>query len=91
MQNKLPPELDMTPNGAFRAPPRPPLAARIGVIAVVIAVLAGAFAAAALAFWFALALIPVAVVAGVIAWVAFRIQVWRMRRSGSPQRSVYRP
>jgi hypothetical protein len=32
---------------------------------------------AALALWFALILIPVVVAAGLIAWLAFRYQVWR--------------
>jgi hypothetical protein len=34
-------------------------------------------AVAALALWFALILIPVVLVAGLIAWLAFRYQVWR--------------
>jgi hypothetical protein len=34
-------------------------------------------AIASFALWFALILIPVVVVAGLIAWLAFRYQVWR--------------
>jgi hypothetical protein len=44
---------------------------------------------AALALWFALLLIPVAVAAVVIAWLAFRYQVWKAGRS-SGGRSVWR-
>jgi len=90
MRNRPPPELDMNPDGSFRAPSRPPLALRIGAVALVVAVLTGALAAAVLVFWFALALIPVAIVAAVIAWVAFRIQLWRIRRSARGQRAVFR-
>jgi 4-hydroxybenzoate polyprenyltransferase len=90
MQNRRPPELDMNPDGSFRTPPRPPLALRIGAVALVIAVLTGALAAAVLVFWFALALIPIAIVAALIAWVAFRIQLWRIRRSARGQRAVFR-
>ncbi len=89
MQNRTPPQLDMTPEGMFREPLRPPLASRIGVIALMVAVFAGMVGAAALAFWFALALIPVAVVAAVVAWVAFRIQMWRSRRSGRLARGIH--
>ncbi len=80
----------MNPDGSFRTPARPPLALRVGAIALVVAVLAGALAAAVLVLWFALALIPVAIVAFVIAWVAFRIQLWRIRRSARGRRAVFR-
>lgn len=73
--------IDMTPDGDFVAPPTPSLTERIGRWAVVIALLAGGLAAAALALWFALALIPVAIGAALVAWVAFRFQMWRIRRS----------
>jgi hypothetical protein len=88
-----PPQLDMTPDGRFRSPQRPPgmpLAARIGAWALLVAVGAGAIGVAALALWFALALIPVAVGAALVAWVAFRIQLWRVRRSHGFRRAVYR-
>ena len=41
------------------------------------AALAGAAALAALAFWLALLLIPVAIVAGGIAYAAFRWRLWQ--------------
>ncbi|HEX3350527.1 MAG TPA: hypothetical protein VHS58_20755 [Acetobacteraceae bacterium] len=76
------PDLDMTPDGRFRRPASLPLGTRIGVIAVVVAVLAGAIAVAALLLWAAVLLIPVAIVAAVIAYVAFRVQLWRARTGG---------
>ncbi len=80
----------MTPDGAFRAPPGPALPIKVGAVAVVVAVLAGALSVAAFVFWFAVSLIPVALVAGAVAWLAFRFQLWRMRRSGRFGRSLYR-
>ncbi len=80
----------MTADGGFRRPVRPSLPARIGVVAVIVAVLAGAIAAAGLVLWAALSLIPVAIAAAAVAWVAFRIQMWRVRRAAAGHRSVYR-
>jgi hypothetical protein len=84
------PQLDMTPDGRFREPPRTPLATRIARTALVVAVLAGVLAALILALWFALALIPVAIGAGLVAWAAFRFQLWRARRSARGGRDVFR-
>ncbi len=72
----MPPELDLLPDGSYR-PLRPPVAARIFAWAVGVAVVAAALALAAFALWLALILIPVVVVAGLIAWLAFRYQLWR--------------
>jgi uncharacterized membrane protein YoaK (UPF0700 family) len=73
--------IEITPEGEIRQPERPPLAMRIALIAAVVALIAGAIAAAALALWVALALIPVAAIAAVVAYLAFRFQLWRSRRS----------
>jgi fatty acid desaturase len=88
MSDRVPPDLDLLPDGSFR-PRRPPLAARIFRWAVVIALLAVTLALAAFALWFALVLIPVAIVAGLIAWLAFRYQVWRAGKAGT--RGPWRP
>jgi fatty acid desaturase len=76
MSDRIPPELDLLPDGSYR-PRRPPMASRIFAWAIVIAAVAAALAVAAVALWFALILIPVVVVAGLIAWLAFRYQLWR--------------
>ena len=81
----------MTLNGDFVSPPRPPVSTRILMWAVVVAVLAGALSVAALALWFALLILPVAVGAGVVAWGMFRYRVWKAQRSMVGQRSVWRP
>jgi hypothetical protein len=82
MSDHVPPDLDLLPDGSFR-PRRPPLAVRVFRWAVVIALLAGALALAAVALWFALVLIPVAIGAGLIAWLAFRYQLWRGGNPGA--------
>jgi fatty acid desaturase len=81
MSDRVPPDLDLLPDGSFR-PRRPPLAIRVFRWAVIVALLAGALVLAAVALWFALVLIPVAIGAGLIAWLAFRYQVWRGGKSG---------
>ena len=79
----------MTADGRFRQPLRPSLPVQIGLVAAVVAVLAGAIAAAGLVLWAALTLIPVAIAAAAIAWIAFRIQMWRVRRAAAGRRAVY--
>jgi hypothetical protein len=94
MYPRQPPQIEMTPDGRFRDPPSVPLATRIARTAVVVAALTGALAVFVLMLWFALALIPIAIGAGLVAWAAIRFQLWRMRRAGAANagaRSIYRP
>ena len=88
MSDRSPPELDLLPDGSYRTR-RAPIAARIFAWAVVVAVVAGALALAAVALWVALILIPVVVVAGLIAWLAFRYQVWRA--ASGRRTTIWRP
>lgn len=74
-----------------RRPLRAPLALRLGVWAVLIAVFAGGIAAAALALWLALAMIPVAIVAGLVGYGVLRFQAWKARRSVGGQTGLFRP
>jgi hypothetical protein len=76
MSQRLPPQLDLLPDGRYR-PRRPPISARIFAWAVIVAVVAAALALAAFVLWFALILIPIVLVAGLIAWLALRYQLWR--------------
>jgi hypothetical protein len=92
MMEQRAPELDMLPDGSFRQPAKPPVATRVFFWAVLIASIAGALAFAAFALWIALIILPVALGAAVVAWLAFRFQLWRAgistsRRSaeGGPQ------
>jgi fatty acid desaturase len=88
MSDRPPPELDLLPDGSYRTR-RAPIAARIFGWAVVVAVVAAALALAAVALWVALILVPVVVVAGLIAWVAFRYQVWRA--TTARRTTIWRP
>jgi hypothetical protein len=69
--------LDMTPDGAFRDPPTAPWAERILRGAVMVGIIAGMLGLAALALWFALLLIPLAALAGLIGYAAWRWRLWR--------------
>lgn len=70
-------EIDMGPDGSFRETGKPSLAARIFFWAVVVATVVGSIVVAALALWVALALIPLAIAAALVAYLAFRFQLWR--------------
>ena len=62
--------------------------AKVAVVALVLALVAGGLAIAALALWFALMLIPIAAAAGLIGWGAMRFQIWRARRSLGRERDL---
>ena len=81
----------MTPDGRFAAPPRLPFTTRLLGVAILIAVLTGAVALAALALWLAFTLIPIAVGAALIAYCVLRWKAWRARRASfSGQRDIFR-
>lgn len=86
--------LDMTPDGAFRdAAPAAPRGwldrtlARIGGLAALVALGGAGLLAVALAIVFVGLLIPVVLVAGVVAYATLR---WRARRGGRPVAFVIR-
>jgi len=80
----------MLPDGGFRQPARPPILTRIFLCALVIACVAGGLAVAAFALWLLLILVPVALLAGAVAWLAFRFQLWRARNTAMQQRDRWR-
>jgi len=85
MTEQMPRILDMTPEGDFVSPRpqrRPPrgFAVTLGLSAAIVAAIAVAVVVAALMLWVASIMIPVALVAGVVAYAAFRFQMWRVRR-----------
>ena len=80
MRSRLPTTLDMTPKGEFVAPvPASTWPLRVGLGAALIAAVAGGLALAAVFLWVASVLVPIALVAGLIAYAAFRFQMWRVR------------
>ena len=90
--NRIPPVIDMAPDGTFRTKPpgmRAPLSFKLLLGATIVAVLAGAAAVAALALWIAALLLPVVVIAAVVAWGTYRYRAWRRRGVPVGARSVY--
>jgi hypothetical protein len=75
------PVIDMTPSGEFlpRRPVRLSIAARVGIAATLVALVAAVAAAAAIFLWLASILLPVALVAAAVAYGAFKLQLWRVR------------
>jgi hypothetical protein len=85
MNERTPRIIDMTPDGDFVTPHQPTRpagawAVKLGLSAAIIAAVAGAVAVAALLLWVASIMIPVALLAGLVAYGAFRFQMWRARR-----------
>jgi hypothetical protein len=76
--------IDMTASGEFADPParpsRPNWPLRLGLGAAAVATIAGALALAAIFLWLASVLLPVAIVAGFIAFAAFKLQGVRRPR-----------
>jgi hypothetical protein len=76
--------IDMTLEGEFVSPPpppTPPIGARIMIWAIVTMVLALTVLIVALTFWFVVMILPLVLAAGLIAYLAFRYQLWRGRTS----------
>ena len=94
----MPPVIDMTPDGRFPEPARQratfgpasrvPVSFKLLIGAVVVALLAGTAAVAALALWIVSMLLPVMVIAGGVAYVAFKYRQWR--GATAPRRFVRR-
>jgi hypothetical protein len=74
-------QIDMTPDGQFVEPPPETLSETLLRYGAVVAVVAGLAAMAALALWLALALIPVAIFGGLVAYGALRWRLWRLGRN----------
>lgn len=73
-------EIRMTADGRFIDPPPTPIASTIFRYALLVAMASVALGFAALAIWFTLMLIPVALAAGAVAWLAWRWRMWKMSR-----------
>ena len=89
MNTRQPPLLDMTPQGEFRAPAfRLSWPMRVGLAALAVSFVAGVVATFALVISLVLFLVPVALAAGAVAYLGFRLQLWRT--GGGRQVSVRR-
>lgn len=69
-------------DGSFTTPQRAaaPLSFKLMVGAILLAVVAGAIAFAALALWVFAMVLPVVIVAAVVAWAAMKFRQWQMSR-----------
>jgi hypothetical protein len=83
-------ELEMGPDGTFRAPPPAPFSSKVLRVALVIAALATAGAFAFLALWLAMTLIPIAIGAALVAYGMFRYRVWKAGGSVGGQNFPFR-
>lgn len=81
--SRIPPTLDMTPDGSFRRlpAPGPSLSLKFLVGAVLLAVIAGSVAVAAFALWLFSMVLPVLVLAGVGAWGMVKYRQWQLVRA----------
>ena len=83
--DRRPPVIDMTPDGSFRAPPRGmPLSTKLVIGGVLVAAACASFAVAALAIWVVSLVLPVAIIAGAVAWIAWKVKL-SQARSGAVQ------
>lgn len=81
--------IDMTLEGEFVSPPlppRPPIGARIMLWAIVVMVLAVTALIVAVTFWFVVMILPLVLAAALIAYLAFRYQMWRGGRTFTVRR-----
>ena len=80
MEQRTPPELDMTLDGRFVAAPRPGVVRLTPGMALAVAAGVGVLVLALLV-WVAVMLLPVLIVGGLVGWVALRLRGWRRGRS----------
>lgn len=81
MMHRHPQTIDLLSDGRVR-PVGPALSLRLLVGAAVVAAVASALSLAALAIWVMSLLLPVAVLAGLVAWATLRWRRWRASPGG---------
>jgi succinate-acetate transporter protein len=76
--------IEMTIDGEFVSPPKPPklpLGTRVMLWAIVATVISAAVLIVAITFWFVLLILPVLFIAAAVAYLAYRFQFWRAGRT----------
>lgn len=81
--DRIPPTLDMRLDGSFKTANRPttPLSFKLMLGAIMLAVVAGAIAFAALALWVFAMVLPVVIVAAAVAWATMKFRQWQVARA----------
>jgi hypothetical protein len=95
MSERRPYDIDMRPDGTFvettrqTRPPgwTPPRGSGLSKGFAIGAVILGSAIVAGLALSLALVLVPIAIGAALLGYVALRVQLWRMRRNGVTRES----
>ena len=82
--NRHSPIIDMRPDGTFREAPRATggllLSTKVALGALVVAVAGAGLLAAAVIAWVVSLILPAVVVAGGIAYLAWKLRGWQLRR-----------
>lgn len=78
-----PPIIDMRPDGSFAQPPRSNIlfSTKVALGAILVVIVGGGLAVAALAIWFVALILPAVVLAAGIAYIALKLRGWTLRRS----------
>lgn len=82
--DRRPPILDMRTDGTFRAPPTMPLSTKLMIGGALVVVLGGSLAVAFVAIWVVSMLLPAIIVAGGVAWLAYKFRRWKGGGSATP-------
>jgi len=81
---RRPPTIDMLPDGTFRTTYQGlPFSTKLMIGGAIVAALAGSVVIGMLALWLVTMLIPVVMVAALIAYVVYRVKRWRS--GGQPE------
>ncbi len=81
--DRIPPTIDMLPDGTFRAPPRPPrlpFSTKLALGGILVAILGASLAVAFLAIWVVSLILPVVIIAGGVAYLAMKYRRWQLLR-----------
>ena len=83
---RIPPTIDMLPDGSFRQKPQPsvvPLSVKMMLAAAVVTAVGVSVLVAALAVWVVSMILPVVIIAGAGAYALYRFRRWQNLR-GQP-------
>ena len=93
--DRVPPTIDMLPDGSFRQPPPHipafPMAGKLMVAAVAVAIIGTAVLVAIAAIWLISMILPVVLIAAAIAYGLYRYRRWQLFRGHPGPLGPYQP